>query len=290
MNSDREVNQNVEAWTMRQHPYLERRRSYLLEFFEETLSRDDDEDTNSLCAARVSYLDEALRCYTVDLDDIARKFLVRARLSIDEVFRHGVQPYIGLNPRGGNYADDNELNRHWAIAHRTRYLIDLLLKGEGNADDLQQALRRLNRLWTMTRELSGRLDGARNDVLRKDLWLGTVAGSPEAAISRATKYVRTPITSGTVIKSYLQEHAYVRFCLLVARYKHGELSLRTAVRKSFRHLFDIHWDIENQNNRTCLRGPLYALDWAWLWESVFGNPPNVARAIDLVRGPVELPD
>src|SRR5262249_1334587 len=148
----------------RLHPILLQRREDMIHSWSRWLDEPHGPGHHPIMAAQ-SDLRNAIEAAVVGLEDTSRRFLILARATLKEVFCSGVQPYLGANPiLCLKYNDDTDLDRHWAIAYKTRYLIGLLLD-RGDPVDLTEALSHMKSLVTKTNDMSGHIKTSRMEII-----------------------------------------------------------------------------------------------------------------------------
>lgn len=278
-----------DEFTRRLHPAVRQRREDMIQYWSGSLDEPLTPGYHPLMAAE-SDLRNAVEAAVVGLEDIARRFLIRARATLKEVFGSGVQPYIGGPPVGcPEDNDDTDLDRHWAIAYKARYLIGLLLD-RGDDADLHEAVQRMGLLVAKTNGLSGPIRMARFDIIAEFLWLAVAARDCDAALRAASPHLTRKVTPKTRILSYRQQIAYVRAFFAVASYAHGDNAFGPAARESLRNLLEAHRDFDGEAQEIVWQGSWFAFDVAWLWECAFRRPQDATHAIEIVRGTASLED
>lgn len=269
------------------HPVLQQRREDMIRWWSTSLDEPRAPGYHPLMAAE-SDLRNAIECAVLCLADLARRFLIRSRATLKEVFASGVQPYIGGPPVAfPEWNDDADLDRHWAIAYKTRFLIGLLLD-RGDEADLRTALSHMDALIVKTNGLSGPIKGARLDIVKEHLWLAIAARDCAAALQFASGHFNAKVTPKTRIRGYQQPSAYVRAFFTVAKCMNGDAEFEKAARESLRSLLEAHRDFEHDLDNVLWPGAPFAFEWAWLWECAFRDPPDAAHAIEIVRGTASL--
>ncbi len=265
------------------------RREYeyrLAEWYEKDLKGVNDWGTDApLNTARVQYVPDAVEAFILDLDEIGLRYLQRADRAIRAAFEEGHQACLGAGREASaRYYDDHELNHHAAVAHKTRYTIDLLLGRNPGLDDIREALERMGQLVRNTNGLRGDIATNKDTILVCYLWLSVIAGGSAEALNTAERHVSKPVSARTRIRGFVREGTHLRMLCAVARFAGGDEAFRAAARDSLQNLLKIHLDYDDHPAKTCFPGFGYAFEWAWLWENVFEDTPDVKHAIELLRG------
>lgn len=268
---------------------LHKERRALLNRYDMRRNWVDRPSDNVLQVAQLIFLVDAVRAFLVDLPEIAQDYLTRARSYLDRVVKEGPQPSLGFDPSvHGIYWDDEELDYHWSITFRTRYLVDLLLTGHGNAEDLTRAMMHIERLSGKTKCFTGPTERNKVTILCDYMLSSLFMRRPQTGLEMAEPHLLRALKPTSVVRKYLRDPAHLDFLVMVARFAGGQKEYERGVRSSFGHLMDAHTDFEHDTQRLCWAGPLYSFDWAWTWETVFEATPCVRRAIDIMRGDVKL--
>ena len=258
---------------------------HLAEWYENDLKGVNDwQDTPPLRTAMALYLNYAIESLVLSLDEIGLRYLQRADRAITAVFEEGHEPCLGFDREASaQYYDDHELNHHAAVAHKTRYTIDLLLGRNPGLDDIREALERMERLVRNTNDLRGDIATNKDMILVCYLWLSVIAGGSPEALRTGERHVSKPVSPRTRIREFVRDGTHLRMLCAVASFAGGEEAFRAAGRDSLQNLLAIHRDYDHLE-RTCFANFRYAFDWAWLWENVFEDTPDVKHAIELLRG------
>jgi hypothetical protein len=266
------------------NPKMERR--HLAGWFGKNLPDPKTPCANPLAGAYNLYWTRGLEGLLFGLDEPAHECLQLARVTLDRAFSEGVRPYRG-GPGLLEYNDDRDLNHHWAIAHKASYLIDTLLGG-GRVADLTAGIEHLRRLEILTNGLRGPIEASLEDILSLALWLGIVAGEFSYPLEMANAHIPVESWSPAVITNYRSKDAYLRMLWMVANHAQGHYSFTEAARKSLGRLLRYHSDYGRGGLKVALAGAHFAFDWAWLWERVFTETPNVEHALGILRSEVSL--
>jgi hypothetical protein len=269
------------------HPQLLRDRAWIVEWHGSDLDAPDSPEANPLVMAD-SHLYHAVESLMVELPEIGGRYLLRAKQAVERAFADGIRPYRGAHPILCLPAnDDPTLNHHRAIGHRLRYTIDTLL-GDPQQNDLQMGLQHLAALVENTSNLQGEIKISKIDILCAYLWLGIAARDVSTALKTAASHMGTPVTPGTIVRSYRPKRSYLRMLYAGASFAGGDPAYRQAASGSLANLLLWHRDLGGKAAEVCWRGPAYGYEWAWLWECCFTAKPSAQHAIEILRGTAPL--
>jgi hypothetical protein len=266
------------------HSYLQEQREAIVKWRASRLEKPDPPEANTLLVAD-NHLDYGIESLVVGLDEIGRRFLIRARAAIKTTFELGVQPFMGGNPIAClENNDDDELDHCWAIAHRTKYLTDLLLDRADNAD-LRAMMHHLENLIDKTAGLSGPISVSRHNILLLYLWSSVILRDCSGALAATEPHLGKPVTPRTNIRSFGLESAYLRMLCLLGHYANGEDEFRRAAIESLGNLITSHRDYDTIQQRELFwEGIAHDFRWVWLWEVLFCQQPDPTHAIGILRG------
>jgi hypothetical protein len=140
-----------------------------------------------------------------------------------------------------------------------------------------------------TKGLRGRIAGVGRKILCDYIRAGILVGDATVPLERAKSWLGKPVTPRTKIQSFKQINSQLRMVWMVGKYAMGDQEYYEASREALKLLLQKLQDHETRGDEL---GPwasrLYALPWAWLWECVFRDSPDVDRAIGVIRGTVAV--